>query len=185
MNREKAIQFCRRYSSKQFYQPVVFVPGVIEIKGKWNDATKELADIVLDGCSGKSVLDLGCMHGFFLYEALKKGASYAVGVDHDVVEMELAREIRDILQFHVDLVEEKIEEYDSDFFDIILMMNVTHVLNNPKDIIDKFLKFAKDRMAVEYLSGQDNLFSCPPNKILNSPRAAGHRKLALFEVRQG
>ncbi len=182
MNRERAIQFCQQYADKQFYQPIVFVPDIIEIQGKWNTATKDLADLILSNCSGKSVLDLGCMHGYFLHEAIKRGASQAVGVDHDTVEMSLAREIKDILELPIELVEAKIEDFEPPVFDIVLMMNITHVLNEPENTIQRFLKLAKELLVIEYRPGHESAFPRQPDKVFDSPRSAGYRKLALFEA---
>lgn len=181
MDRERAIQFCRRYAHKEFYQPIVFIPGIIEIQGKWNEATKDLVSMVLPDCSGKTVLDLGCMHGFFLYEALKRGAKRAVGIDHDVAEMAVAQEIKEIMDMPVELFHEKIEEYQPDQqFDIVLMMNITHVLSDPKETTTKFLDVAKELLVVEYRPGHESLFPREPDRMCDSLRSAGYRKLAFF-----
>lgn len=182
MDRQKAIDFCHKYSSKKFYQPVVFVPGVIEILGKWDTGTKELADIALGNCAGKSVLDLGCMHGFFLHEAIRQGAKQAVGVDYDVAEIAIAQEIRNILEMPIELVHENIHKYQpNQSFDIILMMNITHVLDDPQKTIAKFMNIANNSLIVEYRSGQ-NFFPRKPNQEYDSPRSVGYRKLAFFDL---
>lgn len=181
MDRELAIQFCHRYAYKKLYQPIIFVPGIIEMRGKWNEATKELADFILPDCSGKSILDLGCMHGFFLYEALKRGASRAVGVDHDVAEMAIAQEIKEILDMPVELIHKSIEDYQPDqSFDIILMMNITHVLDNPQKTIARFLDVVNELLVVEYRPGHESLFPREPDRMCDSLRSAGYRKLAFF-----
>lgn len=181
MKREQAILFCHRYAYKELYQPIIFVPEIIEMKGKWNEATKQLANMILPDCSGKSVLDLGCMHGFFLYEALKRGAKKAVGVDYDVAEMSIAKEIKDILESPIELVHERIEEYQpNQHFDIVLMMNITHVLESPKETISRFLSISKELLVVEYRPGHESLFPRNPDLMCDSPRSAGYRKLAFF-----
>lgn len=151
------------------------------MRGKWNEATKKLADIVLSDCSDKTVLDLGCMHGYFLYEALKRGAKRAVGIDHDSAEMTIAREVKEILEKPVELIEQKVEEYESDEpFDIILMLNITHVLESPQEVIVRFLNMAKDLLVIEYRHGHESLFPREPDEMRDSPRSAGYRKLAFF-----
>ena len=85
MDRKKAMDFVYEHRNTKFYHPVIFVPGIIEIRGKWHDATKQMAQILFENIKGKSVLDLGCNSGFFLHEAQNRGATRLVGVDHDDV----------------------------------------------------------------------------------------------------
>jgi SAM-dependent methyltransferase len=40
---------------------------------------------------GKSVLDLGCATGYFSFKAIQAGASYVLGVDHDVKAIKVCR----------------------------------------------------------------------------------------------
>jgi len=184
MDRERAIQFCCKYaekcSKKDFYQPVIFDPGIIEIRGKWHEETLQLADIVLADCCQKSVLDLGCMNGFFLYESIRKGAKLAVGVEKDTAEISIGEEIKDILGSPVKLIHSAIEDYIPDSFDIVLMMNVIHVLNNPKHTISRFLNASKKVLVIEYRSGHEDLFPRHPDRIIDSPRSEGRRKVAFF-----
>jgi 2-polyprenyl-3-methyl-5-hydroxy-6-metoxy-1,4-benzoquinol methylase len=180
MNRKRAIQFCHKYATKRFYQPVVFVPGVIEVKGKWNEATKKLSSLILRNCAGKSILDLGCMHGYFLHEAKKEGADEVVGVDHDIVEVRIAEEINEILDDGVNIVHKDLADYTPDHpFDIVLMMNIIHVLPDPATVINRYLDFCTE-LVIEHDEGHDKYFPRQPDQVLDSPRSAGHRKLSCF-----
>ena len=51
-----------------------FQPQVLEIKGFWDKSTRKLADKIFKDISGKSILDIGCNLGFFLFEAIRRGA---------------------------------------------------------------------------------------------------------------
>lgn len=180
MDRERAKSFCRKYADRRFYQPIVFVPGVIEIEGKWAEATKALAERILGDCLGKTVLDLGCLHGFFLHEAIRRGATRAVGIDHDVVEVKIAKEINEILDSPAQIIHARIEEYDSDQFDIVLLLNILHVLKEPQKNLRKIFEWVKDRLIIEHDPAHYSYFPSPPALMTDSPRCAGHRKLSVF-----
>lgn len=180
MDRERAIQFCHKYAQKQFYQPIIFVPGIIEVEGKWNDATKELARICLAGIKGKSILDLGCNIGFFVREALNLGANLAIGVDHDPIEMDIAIEISKITQDDAIWKNDKIEIYEPDrAFDVVLMLNVLHVVDDPKAIINRYMEHSKV-LIIEHLESQSNYFPKKPDCKIASPRCFGYRILSSF-----
>lgn len=180
MNKSSAISFCRKYRKKKFYQPVIFVPGVIEIQGKWHEATKLLAHEILNNCSGKSILDLGCMHGFFLHEAKKCGAGASVGVDYDIAEISIAREVNEIFDDGVEIVHEDLEQYNpSQNFDIVLMLNILHVLKTPHKTIDRYLN-NYGQLIIEHEEKHEVHFPLKPHTSYESPRSARYRKVSIF-----
>ncbi len=180
MDRSSSIQFCHKYSNKYFYQPVVFVPGIIEIDGKWNKETKQLSKMCFENISKKSVLDLGCNIGFFVREALDAGADYAMGVDHDPVEMTVAREISSITEDKAILVESKVEDYVPDRkFDVVLMLNILHVVRNPTDLIKLYLGCSQS-VIIEHTDSQRTYFPEDPIRSTDSPRCFGYRTLSFW-----
>ncbi len=183
VDRQRALEFVHKHRQTQFYQPVIFVPGVIEIRGKWHDATKQMAEILFKNVSGKSVLDLGCSYGFFLHEAKRRGASRLMGVDHDPVSIDIAKEVNDILDHDLKLVHSSIDEfYTDELFDIILMMNVVHILKNPQKTISRYLSHTKEKLILAH----DYDFSvCDFNIIreFSSLRSAGLRQVTEISPR--
>jgi len=180
MNRSDAITFCHKYAHKYFYQPVVFVPGIIEVAGKWNNETKELSRLCLEKAEDKIVLDLGCNIGFFVREALKLGSRLAIGLDHDPIEMDIAREITAITQDKAILIQEKAEDYAPEQdIDIALMLNILHVVQDPKALISRYLECSKT-VVIEHIDSQRAYFSQQPIASIDSPRCHGYRTVSFF-----
>jgi SAM-dependent methyltransferase len=185
MDSSKIHSFCDKYKNKKFYQPVIFVPGSIEIEGKWHNGTKLLADKILNDCSNYSILDLGCMNGFFLFEAIKRGAIEGVGIDHDLIELFIGKEINDIFEFPIDFIHNDLEVFCPDKkYDIVLMLNILHVIKDPRALIQRFLQVASKVLVVEHEPKHSIYFPLDPSWSHPSPRAAGHRVLSLFQVPQ-
>lgn len=179
MNRKAATIFCKKYRKKKFYQPVVFVPGIIEIQGKWDKATKQFAEDILSGCSGKSILSLGCMYGYFLHEAMRRGAAIAVGIEHDVVEIKIANEINDIFNDGVKIIHADLEKYKPEQnFDVILMLNVLHILKNPIKTVLHYFNNCK-QLIIEHDPKQDLPFY--DSNSYKSPRSAEQRNVSIFK----
>ncbi len=179
MDRQKVLDFIYRHQNISFYQPVVFIQNIMEIRGKWHEATKELAVMLFHDIVGKSVLDLGCNCGFFLHEARRQGAGRLVGVDHDVVIVKLAQEINNILGHDVEFMNEDIVNFHpNENFDVILMMNIFHVLSNPRDVIDQYLPFVNDKLIISCDNNQPISFdSLNIGNSFYSPRSVGTRRI--------
>lgn len=185
MDREKVHLFCEKYKNKKFYQPFIFVPGVIEIEGKWHDGTQFLAKKILNNCDKQSVLDLGCMNGFFLFEAMKQGASEGTGIDHDLVELAIAGEINEIMDYPITFIHTRIEDfYPLKQYDIVLMLNILHIVDDPKGLIERYLQTTAKLLVVEHESKHSIYFPLDPSSSYPSPRSVGHRILSLFQVPQ-
>lgn len=100
--------------------------------------------------TGKTVLDLGCNHGFFCFEALRRGASRVVGYDMRPNTIRGARLLAKCLDLDVefsvrDLNGPLIEEH----FDYTLCLNVLHHLHDPLRTIDNMAAITRDRVALE------------------------------------
>lgn len=183
MDKQEALRFCHKYHNRQFYQPVIFVPGSIEITGKWHDATIEMSKFILNNIKDKSLLDLGCHNGYFLHEAIRSGASKAVGVDHDPIEIGIAQEINKIFQDGAEIYQDSIENFvPKQKFDIILMFNILDVLDDPLNAIVRYLEFTKTCLFIEHEDHHESFFPYPPTQIAQSRRAVGYRKLSHFQV---
>ncbi len=186
MDRESALEFIYKQRHTQFYQPVIFEPDVIEIRGKWHEDTKKLAGILLQDIEGKSVLDVGCSYGFFLHEAKRQGAKTCVGIDHDVVMMRLAREINEIIDDGVILLENdaKTAELDKKF-DLVLMLNIMHVFNiepQAKEVVEKYLRLTRDLLVISHdRTNTSFLDGFTVDRAFPSPRCNNMRQVTIIK----
>ena len=80
---EKACEFCDRYKES----------------GLSASSRILLRFLIDDGIGGKSLLDLGCGSGAFTVEALRAGATNAVGVDLSAAMVKVASELADSRSF--------------------------------------------------------------------------------------
>jgi 2-polyprenyl-3-methyl-5-hydroxy-6-metoxy-1,4-benzoquinol methylase len=158
----------------------VFEPGVIEVRGKWHDATKELSGIIFKNISGKSILDVGCNCGFFLCEAFRSGASTVVGIDNDIVSVNHCKEIIHILNVDATVYHVNAEEYKPDKYDVILLLNILHVISNPVPFIEKYFNAALSTLVIEHEIDHQQFFPNVSYTTFPSPRSYGHRLISIF-----
>jgi len=137
--------------TEQFRYQRIELPYGLATRGADRSATAR--QIFPDDLRGKSVLDVGCSHGFFCFEAVKRGATRVVGLD---VESETVRKNRLLAQalgmdveFGVlDIEREQITER----FDYVLCLNVLHHLSNPLAALDQLTAVARERLVLEMAS---------------------------------
>src|SRR5471030_2176904 len=78
--------------------------------------------------AGRSFLDVGCNEGFFCGEALKRGASRAVGIDANASLLIRARE-----RFpEADFVHSSWEKFPDEKFDVVLFASAIHYEPDPQ-----------------------------------------------------
>ena len=114
------------------------------------DRSATCRDIFPDDMTGKTVLDLGSKYGYFCFEALKRGAQRAVGLDVDPESIRKARMIANFLgssaEFRfADMEKDPIEEK----FDYVLALNVLHHLKDPIATLDKVISITRERLILE------------------------------------
>lgn len=99
---------------------------------------------------GKSVLDLGCKHGYFCFEAKRRGAGRVVGVDVDPDSVEKARLLADCLGLDVSFEGLDIEEDPlPEPFDYVLCLNLLHHLRDPLAALDRLTAITRERLVLE------------------------------------
>ncbi len=180
MNVSEARKFILDHQDTSFYQPIVFVPGVLEIEGKWHDATKKLAELILCDIRGKRLLDFGCSYGYFVHEAKRRGATSVVGIDHDPIVMKLSDKINDIFDDGAVLHSLDINDYKfTNSFDIVLMLNIIHLLESPKLFVERVISHCHS-VIIEHEVGEEELFVEFKHVTVPSPRAAGYRNLTTI-----
>lgn len=106
--------------------------------------------VLPDDLAGRSVLDLGCNHGFFCFEAKKRGAARVVGIDVDPENVRKARLLADCLGLEVEFRLADIErEPPQERFDYVLCLNLLHHLRDPIGVLDRLVRLTRERLVFE------------------------------------
>lgn len=114
----------------------------------------QLFDIAFgDDLSGKSVLDVGSYLGAFCLEAIKRGASRAVGIELNSERIRQARTINDIVGSSAEYIQADIDELHLDErFDVCLCLNILHHLRDPIRLLYHLTDITRDRLMLEIAS---------------------------------
>ncbi len=103
----------------------------------------QLAFDLLGDISGKSVLDVGCGSGRYMFEAVRRGAGEVVGIDAAAGALEAARRLAGKLGFR-----DRVQFMESDFmdfkverkFDIVFAAGYFDYILTPKPHLEKMLR---------------------------------------------
>jgi predicted RNA methylase len=115
------------------------------------DRSKTASKVLSADMSGMSVLDLGCNNGFFCLEAKKRGADKVVGVDAVKEKIEVAMEIARRTGNRVEYIVHNVETWDSLWsFDLVLLLNVIHHLNDPIGMLQRIYGYTKKTLVIEF-----------------------------------
>ncbi len=110
--------------------------------------------------TGKSMLDIGCKHGFYCVEAMKRGAASVTGVEGDRRTMAVAQSIFNIYGFdNLQVLRgyfPKVKKLPKQF-DVVLLLNVVHHKHTVKEATDMILQAAKATREYLVLSVQPPL----------------------------
>ena len=102
---------------------------------------------------GKSVFDLGCMYGFFCFEAEEAGAQRILGVDIEAVNVETCRILADIRGSKAEFRQMDIEiDAMPGQFDYVLCLNVLHHMRNPLGVLEKLIAATRECLVLEVAS---------------------------------
>lgn len=132
--------------------------------------------------TGKTVLDVGCYYGFFLHEAIRRGARRAVGIEMDPQRFQIAKTLAPLWNGKVEVHQGRIEDINLDEqFDIVLFLNVMHHVNDPITVMKKLTSLCRDTLVVEFRQPHDPQFVQEalhgPTELLNH-RVSRLRRLA-------
>jgi SAM-dependent methyltransferase len=109
--------------------------------------------------TGKSVLDVGCYYGFFLQEAIRRGANRAVGIEADPERFRIARTLATQWGGKIDIRRGLLEEVElEEKFDIVLFLNVLHHVQDPVSVIRRLVSFCRGTLIVEFRQPHDPQF---------------------------
>jgi 2-polyprenyl-3-methyl-5-hydroxy-6-metoxy-1,4-benzoquinol methylase len=108
---------------------------------------------------GKSVLDVGCYYGFFLHEAIRRGAQRAVGIEADPERFRIASTLAQLWEGKIDIYEGLLEDVEiKEKFDVVLFLNVLHHVKDPVPVIRKLASLCRGTLIVEFRQPHDAQF---------------------------
>jgi len=103
--------------------------------------------------TGKSVFDLGCMYGFFCFEAEERGAARMLGVDIEAINVETSQILADIRGSKAEFRQLDIEiDPMPGQFDYVLCLNVLHHMRNPLNVLEKLIAATRECLVLEVAS---------------------------------
>ncbi|MGF7158520.1 SAM-dependent methyltransferase [Rhodoligotrophos appendicifer] len=108
---------------------------------------------MLKDMKGRSVLDIGCMYGYFCFEAEKRGATRMLGVDIEPLNVENSSLLGQVLGSKAEFRKLDIEAAElGEKFDDIFCLNVLHHMRNPIGVLEKLIAATRDRLVLEVAS---------------------------------
>lgn len=152
-SKKQILKFASSYKFKN-YQKII-LPYGIEIDGI---DLQETADMILPkDLKGKSVVDIGCNYGYFCHEAKKRNAKEVIGVEISKETARIARKIADIIGDNVKIVDSVDKLNANRTYDIILLLNIVHHLDNPFQFIKNLSKKCR-KLIIEFPTPCDESF---------------------------
>lgn len=107
----------------------------------------------------KTILDVGCYYGFFLHEAIRRGAKKAMGIEMDPERFRIASMLAPLWDGKVEVREGMLEDVVIDEqFDIVLFLNVLHHVNDPVAVMKKLAGLCRGTLVVEFRQPHDPQF---------------------------
>jgi SAM-dependent methyltransferase len=118
------------------------------------DDRQQAKDIAFSpSVEGKTVLDIGSYLGAFCIEALKRGASRAVGLELNRDRIRLAREIAKYLNLSPEYIRADVEDHPLvEPFDIVLCLNVLHHMRDAVGTLRYLALHTRERLVIEAAS---------------------------------
>jgi SAM-dependent methyltransferase len=130
------------------YQSVP-LPHGLRIPGTDKSAAVEF--YLAERVEGKSLLDIGTYYGLYPCEAMKRGASRAVGVELDPERYAIAKRVSELNGSQYEIKNSKMEEFDLDEkFDVVLFLNVLHHVLNPIEAVYRAANLCQDTLIIEF-----------------------------------
>ena len=130
------------------------LPHGLEVPGR--DRTSR-ADQILGGrIRGKSLLDVGTYYGFFPCEAMRRGATRAVGVEADPERCAIAKRIAELHGNRYEIREGLVQDQEfQESFDVILLLNVLHHVLDPVGMLRQLAEICRESLIVEFCLTDD------------------------------
>ncbi len=135
-------------SGGKFRYQRIELPHGLTTEGEDRGPTADM--IFPDRMDGKTVLDLGCNHGFFCFDALDRGAASAVGLEHSKQIVRRARILGQIKGSEATFAHHDLNSSPvNSRFDFILCLNVLHHLDNPLLQLESMMANTMDTLVLE------------------------------------
>ena len=118
---------------------------------------RERADQVFSmPLEGRSVLDVGTSYGRYVYEAISRGASRAVGLEQNPDHSAVAMRIAELHGNRWEIRQGRVEELgDDETFDVVLFLNVLHHVTDPVEAVRRLLAVCGETMVIEFCLPDD------------------------------
>ena len=160
---EEILKFVEGANFNRGYQKITLPNGTI-ISG--NDRSSVANQIYPERLDEKTVMDVGCDYGFFLHNAIERGAKRAVGVELNDSNYEIASTIAPLWDGKVEIKHGLIEDMEFDEkFDYILFLNVIHHVKNPVAVMRKLAGLCRETLVVEFRQPYDVQFLTERDKL--------------------
>lgn len=138
--------------------------------------------------TGKTVLDVGCHHGFFLHDAVRRGAMRAVGIEMDAERFRVGSILAPLWEGKVEIHHGLLEDVEIDEqFDMVLFLNVLHHVSDPVAVMRTLASLCRGTLVVEFRQPHDPQFvqeSLHPAAELPTPDSS-FGKRAVRKARMG
>jgi SAM-dependent methyltransferase len=109
--------------------------------------------------TGKSVLDVGCNYGFFLHEAIRRGAKRAVGVEANPESFRIASTLARLWNGKIEVYQGLLEGVElNEKFDLVIFLNVIHHVKDPVPVVRKLASLCRGTLIVEFRQPHDPQF---------------------------
>lgn len=130
------------------YQRIVLPDGRI-IPGA--DRSRVASRIFPARLDGLTVLDIGCDYGYFLHEAMRRGASRTLGIECDAVTHAVAERIASLWNGAIEVRHGRFPDVPCDErFDFVLCLNVLHHAPNPWTVMRTAAALCRGTLVVEF-----------------------------------
>jgi len=118
------------------------------------------ADLVFPAdLTGKTVLDVGCNYGFFLQEAIRRGAKRAVGVEANPDSYRIASTLATLWDGKIEIHQGLLEEVElKETFDLVIFLNVIHHVTDPVPVVKKLASLCHSTLILEFRQPHDYQF---------------------------
>ncbi len=154
-----------------FYQRVP-LPHGREIKGK--DREPLMKKVFPADFKGKSVMDVGCSLGYYLFVAEQRGAGRCIGLERSASAFEHVTDIRDTLGSKVEFHKRELGDWDEPV-DYLIGFNVLHHVTDPLRMLHRMVELTKHTLLLEYvtpLNGKYKRLFNVTDAMMNQPLIA-------------
>jgi 2-polyprenyl-3-methyl-5-hydroxy-6-metoxy-1,4-benzoquinol methylase len=120
------------------------------------DRSHSVTEVFRHPVAGKSLLDVGCKHGYFCHEALRRGATRVKGIDIEAENVAITREIARLWNRPIEAELVDFLALPEEPFDVVLFLNVLHHVLDPVAALRKLAALSRERLVIEFATPFDH-----------------------------